>query len=405
MARTKLNKRFIDRLVYDKKGNAAKIVFDSEITGFGIRVYPSGRKSFLLRYSDKNGRRSTEKLGDYGELTVKQARDKALALRYRVRTGIHEPALAHKNQSLLLKEFSGSYLEDHAKPQKKSWRDDQYRLEKHVVPFLGNIPLASVRRSDVSELHRKIGRDSIYEANRVLALIRVMFSKAIEWGVLPENHINPAIRIQKFKETKRDRFVTREEMPKLLKAINAVSDPFARTALWLYLLTGLRKNELLTARWENIDLERGLLFLPDTKANRPHTIPLSSHAIELLKELPRQKDNPYVFPGRSQRKSAKTKKGKAHLTSFRRTWESVRRAANLQDVRLHDLRRTVGSWLALDGESLLLIGKVLNHSNPSTTKVYARLADDSTRGALENHSLKLLEAAGQPRTVASDVEE
>ncbi len=159
----------------------------------------------------------------------------------------------------------------------------------------------------------------------------------------------------------------------------------ARFAMWLYLLTGARKSELLKARWEDVDNNRAELRLVDTKAGRTHYIPLSAPALALLEQIPRVDGNPYILPG---------KREGAALVNIAKPWSRVRKAAGVEDVRLHDLRRTVGSWLAQAGNSLHLIGRVLNHSNQSTTAVYARFGEDHVRAALEQHGARIMGAAG-----------
>jgi integrase len=223
-----------------------------------------------------------------------------------------------------------------------------------------------------------------------------MFELARRWGFVPEGHPNPARDIDHFKEAKRDRWVTPEELPRLAQAINEEPNESARFALWLYLLTGARKSELLAARWENVSFERAELRLPETKAGRIHYIPLSSPALALLQQIPRESGNPYVLPGRGPRGATAEEKAKnpAHLVNIDKPWQRVRKAAGVEDVRLHDLRRTVGSWLAQAGNSLHLIGRVLNHSNASTTAVYARFAEDNVRAALEQHGARIMGAAG-----------
>ena len=267
----------------------------------------------------------------------------------------------------------------------KSGRDDQRRIHQHLLPIWSNLKARAIKRADVASLHAKIGKTAPYEANRTLALLSKMFELARRWGFVPDGHANPARDLDRFKEQKRDRWVTPEELPRIAQAINEEPNQSARFALWLYLLTGARKSELLQAQWEHIDWTRNELKLPDTKAGRVHYIPLSSPALALLREIPRVAGNPYLLPG---------KLPGAHLVNISKPWNRVRTLAGVADVRLHDLRRTVGSWLAQSGNSLHLIGRVLNHSNQSTTAVYARFGEDSVRAALERHGTQIMGAAG-----------
>jgi integrase len=157
-------------------------------------------------------------------------------------------------------------------------------------------------------------------------------------------------------------------------------------ALWLYLLTGMRKSELLSAKWTDIDWQRQELRLGKTKAGRVHYVPLSAPAIAILRDLPRIEGSPYILPGHVHGRP---------LGNINKSWERIRKAAGVEDVRLHDLRRTVGSWLAPSGNSLHLIGHVLNHSNQATTAIYARFGQDHVRQALEEHAARIMGVAGK----------
>ena len=277
------------------------------------------------------------------------------------------------------------YLERHAS-RKRSGHDDRRRIDRYVLPKWNKVKVAAITRAEIASLHHKIGQRAPYEANRVLALIRKMLNCARQWGFVSEAHINPASGIQAHREKSRDRYVTPQELPRLAKAIDDETNVYARAALWLYLLTGVRKSELLGARWDDIDWDRKELRLGETKAGRPHYVPLSGPAIALLNDLPREEGNPHILPG--------AKKGR-HLVNISKPWLRVRKAAGVEDVRLHDLRRTVGSWLAQAGNDLHMIGKVLNHSTVTTSAVYARFGQDMVHQALEDHGQRLMAAAGK----------
>jgi integrase len=202
---------------------------------------------------------------------------------------------------------------------------------------------------------------------------------------------NPATRIQMFSEESRDRFVQPEELPRLFQAIAEEADPAVRAVVLTALLTGARRTEVLTMRWDEVSLTRAEWRIPQTKAGRPHLLPLPHALVATLRSLSRVEGNPYVFVGQH---------GVGHLHDMKRAWERIRMKAGIRDVRLHDLRRTVGSWLAGSGESLPLIGTVLNHRDVSTTAIYARLNLDPVRQALERNASRMLEAAACQRTPA-----
>ena len=428
----KLTKRAIDAMSYEGDGISRDVRWDSEIPGFGVRVYPSGEKSFVLSYR-VGGRKRLMVIKDQRILTVDEAR--ARARKHLANLDEVDPLESRRRlaQGKTVKELCDAYLERYAIPRKQSWKADERRINSHIIPPWGNLKAAGILGADVAALHSSIGQQRPYEANRTVELISKMFELARIWGFVPDNHLNPARDIEHFKEQKRDRWVTPEELPKLAEAIDEESNRYARCALWLYLLTGARKSELLTAKWVDVDWTREELRLPKTKAGRVHYIPLSGPALALLQDIPRIKNNPYIFPG--------LKPG-SHLVNIDKPWRRVRDRATvklwanhsgdvaalvaeltqtlgreptrqeveqeakkvkqaaiielpkgIKDVRLHDLRRTVGSWLAQSGNTLHLIGRVLNHSNQSTTAIYARFGQDQVRQALESHADRLLGVA------------
>jgi len=382
----KLTKKAIDGFKYKGDDQSRDVRWDDRLPGFGVRIYPTGRKAFVLSYRSK-GRKRFLTLGTYGVLTLDQARGKARSLLGDVIDG-KDPLEERKqaSQGEIIKSLCREYLERYAKISKRSWKEDQRRLDRHIISKWGNIKVKSIKRSDVAALHHQIGKTAPYEANRILALLSKMFELAQRWGFLTENSPNPARKIDKFKEEKRDRWVTPEELPRVARAIDQEENVYIRGALWLYLLLGIRKTELLKAKWENIDLQRREMHLPETKSGRSHYLPLNEPAIQIIKNLPVLEDNPYLLPGR--------RRGYP-LVNISMPWDRVRKKANIEDVRLHDLRRTLGSWLAQSGNSLHLIGRVLNHSNPSTTAIYARFGQDHVREALESHGKQIMGIAGK----------
>jgi len=387
--KSKLTAKKINAMTYEQSGNKKDIRWDTETRGFGVRIYPSGNKAFVLSYR-VNNRKRLMTIGNFGDFTVTQARDKARKAIYEVSENTDPMATRDKFRNAC--DFAGlsdQYLERYAKQHKKTWRQDEARLKKHLLPKFGTLPSLSITHSDIAKFHSHIGKTRPYEANRLIELVSVIFKKGIQWGLLPDDFKNPARNIEAFRETKRERWVTPEELPRLAESIDKEENPYIRAAIWLYLLTGLRKTELLAARWDYIDWERKELNLPDTKSGHPLHLPLSTEAIELLRSIPRLEGNAYILPG---------KIAGQHLVNINKPWGRIRKRANVDDVRLHDLRRTVGSWLAQSGNSLHLIGKVLNHSNSATTEIYARFAQDHVREALEAHGKKIMGIAGKRGT-------
>ncbi|MCB9875937.1 MAG: tyrosine-type recombinase/integrase [Planctomycetaceae bacterium] len=375
-----LTKASIERAKYEGDGNERCVKWDDDLPGFGVRVYPSGRKAFVLSYRNAEGRKRLTTLGTFGPVTLHEAKARARRFMGEIIEGDDPQAnREHKRGGATVADLCRDYLERHAKPHKKTWKKDQQRIERHILPRWASRKCESITRSEFAELHRKLGRNAPYEANRVLALVRKMFNLAVVWAYVPETFTNPATRVQQYRETKRDRWIKPDELPRLVAAIETEESVYVRGALWLYILTGVRRSELLNAKWTDVDFDRAELRIPDTKAGRAHVVPLSGQALAVLSGLPRLDGNPHILPGHRTGRP---------LVNIDKPWYRIRKEAGLEDVRLHDLRRTVGSWLAMDGTSLLVIGKTLNQTTPATTQVYARLNEDPVRKALERHGAK-----------------
>lgn len=386
----KLTKRIVDSAQHPDKGQV--FIRDESLRGFGIRVTP-GSKTFILE-REIHGRVRRITLGRYGPMTVDTARDLAQKRIVEINEG-RDPAeeRRQRQQAPTFGDLEQMYLTRHAS-HKKSVANDKAILNHHLASWRTR-KLNAISRNDISRLHSRIGtepssvirpgrpiaRPMPRTANAILTLLHSMFNLAQDWGLC--SGPNPCIRIKKFPEVSRDRFITPEELPRLWKALQDEKNVMVRTAFFVGLLTGARRNEVLTAKWTDLDLVRGVWSIPTTKAGRPHVIPLPAPVADELRKLPRL--NEFVFVGRW---------GHGHLVNVAKPWRRIRKRAGLDDVRIHDLRRTLGSWLVAAGASLPLIGKALNHSSISTTQIYARLEIDPVRAALEANAMRMLTAAG-----------
>jgi integrase len=406
--------------------------WDDMVSGLGVRIYPSGKKAFVISYRVK-GRKRLMVLGRYGVLTLDEAR--RIAKEKLVAAGKGDDPLLEKHREALGKTFgdlADGYLEQHSKVRKRTWKEDDRRLKQHIPAQWRSTLSEEVTRADVARVYANLGSRAPYEANRLLALLRHLFNWGCTHGYIPEGHHNPASlgREDRFREQQRKRWVTPEEVPFIAKAIDAESNIYIRSALWLYMLTGLRKAELLTVKRSRIDWTRGVLSLPETKAGEPQEVPLSGPALAILQATPALSGNPYLLPGG---------KPKTHLVNINDGWQRVREratvlawgenpepgvsglimklrdkgdgepkfddcrtAANasgielpvaLTDIRLHDLRRTVGSWMSQAGIDLNVIREGLRHADIGTTLRYARLGKDAAREAMEDHAKRIMDAA------------
>ena len=378
-ARIKLTKRKIDEMRCPTPGQPETVVRDAAVPGLVMRVR-SGGKTFWIE-KRVEGRLIKRSLGPYGPMTLDRARTEAHAVLGRLLNG---EGFETKRREVSFGDLKTLYLERHAVPKKRarSVENDRSAFRCHLVGWESR-RIATITREDVARLHTEIGRAHRYQANRTVALVRKMFNLAKVWGLFHGE--NPATGIEGFREEKRDRFLQPDDLPRFLEALKEEPNPYSRAALLVALLTGARKMEVLTMRWEDVDLTRGTWRIPETKAHRPHWLPLPTPVVALLGALPRFEGNPYVFPGR---------KAGRPLTGLRAVWVRIREKAKLPDLWVHDLRRTLGSWLVASGSSLPLIGKALNHSQPSTTAGYARLQLDPVREALEANATRMLTVAG-----------
>ncbi len=386
----KLTKTVLDNLSYEgETGKKAKpyIVWDESFPGFGVRLYPTGRKSFMLKYRFK-GRQRNQVIGEYGTLTVHQAKEKARKWLADVIDG-KDPAEVRENErsAITVGLFCTEYIERYAKEQKKSWKEDERRIDTHIRKAWGTRKLETITRKDVESLYRKVGERGKYEANRVLALISRLFEVAKQWGYYPETVFNPASRIVKFKEKKRESSLTDKQAEKLISELEASKKDnlFLWGAIWLLLFTGCRKNEILRIRWEHVDFERGILTIPDTKAGRPHHVPITEGIAEILHtlEIERSDINPYVFPG------VPKEKGKP-LVNIDKSWRNLREKAELDAFRIHDLRHNFGTSLARAGKSPIIIKEALNHATIEQSLGYIDSLGEETCKAFEEHSRSLL---------------
>jgi integrase len=365
----KLTKRSVDAL--KPLPGRDIVVFDSELSGFGVRVKASGRKSYLVQYRNAGGRSRRLTIASHGRLTAEEARDEAKQLLAAAARG-QDPA-EERHRALhapTVAQFAALYLERHARPRKKTAIADESMLRRYILPAFGTKKVEAITRGDVAKLHHDLA-DKPLAANRVLALISVMFNLAESWGLRPPAS-NPCRHLKRFAERKRERLLSGEEIERLgaaLTAAEGIEHPSALAAIRLLLLTGARKSEILTLKWEHVDLGRGALRLPDSKTGAK-TIALGGAAAALLASLARAEDNPYVCWGN---------RPGAHFIGLYHVWKRIRRSAQLPEVRLHDIRHAYASIGAAAGLGLPIIGALLGHKTPVTTARYAHLANDPLR--------------------------
>jgi integrase len=380
---TKITKRTVDAAV------PGQFLWDTELKGFGLKVTASGHKVYILQYR-RGGRGSPTKrvtIGRHGPVAPAQARDEATRLLGAIATG-SDPAAARADarSAPTVHDLATRFLAEHVATKCKPRTVFSYRgiVDNTIVPALGKRRARDITRADISQLHHDM-RETPSAANTTLAVLSKMFSLAEQWGIVT---VNPCRRISRYPEQGRERMLSAEEFGRLADALEASDQqPFAIAAIKLLIFTGARKSEILDLQWSWINWERGEARLPDSKTGAK-TLHLPAPALAVLAELPRLEGNPRVIP-------AVVGNGQLYLV---RPWHEIRRAAGLDDVRVHDLRHAFASVAASSGMGLPIIGKMLGHTQAATTQRYAHLASDPVKAAVNAVAEKIAaEMKGQNR--------
>ncbi|HEV2100510.1 MAG TPA: tyrosine-type recombinase/integrase [Stellaceae bacterium] len=400
MSTTKITKRTVDAA---RASNRVIWIWDSDIRGFGLKVTPSGQKIYVVQY--RTGGRETSMrrytIGKHGSpWTPETARREAVGIRARVAQG-EDPAaqkLAARNDMTTNELCDGYFAQPiimtkRGTPKKaSSLKTDKSNIDRHIRPLLGSKRVGFLTQLDIEKLQidiasgktatdvkttkqgRAIVRGGKGTAARTVAVFVAILEFGVSIGALADN---PGRGVKLFKMTEKERFLSEAEQLHLGDALERAqtdgTHPSAIAAIRLLALTGCRKSEILGLRWRDIDFERGLLLLPDTKTGKK-TFPLAQPVIDYIASLPRIEGNPYVLPGNVE---------DAHLVGLQKIWTRIRSSVGLQDVRLHDLRHSFASVGIDEGDSLQVIGRLLGHSKITTTQRYAHLSLDPVKDAVE----------------------
>jgi len=399
MPTQRITKRTVAAL---QSGGSEFTVWDDAAIGFGVRVRPTGAKSYVVVYRAGTGRGAPVRrytIAAVSKIAPEQARERAKVILGAVAHG-QDPASqkAAERGTPTVSELAERFMADHVTGKRKQRTADFYQdiLDRIVKPAVGTTKADKLTRLQVGRLHSSLA-NTPFQANRVLAVVGSMYAFAAGSGIVPEG-TNPARGIEKFKESRRERFLTSDELERLGNAIREAETvgvpwtvdesqpgakhvsktkrsariaPSAAAALRLLLFTGCRLREILHLRWEHIDFERCCLFLPDSKSGQK-TVILNAPALAVLNGL--ERIGPYVVAGNVPDEPRH---------DLKRPWDAVSKRAGLSGVRLHDLRHTFASFGAGGGLGLPVIGRLLGHAQAATTARYAHLDNDPLRRASE----------------------
>lgn len=405
----KIGKRSVDAL---KATGLRYVAWDNEVRGFGVRVGPTGSKTYVLKYRVGGGREGRVRwgvIGPHGALTPDQARETAQRWAAAVATG-GDPAgdKLDSRKAPTVSDLLDRYLSEHAEKKNKARTEANARalINKLVRPALGKLKVADVTRADVAKLHNGLSATP-YQANRALAVLSKAFNLAEVWGLRTEG-TNPCMRVERFEEKSRERFLTDKEFATLGEVMARAEreplifssdgrrqttvrvNPEAIRAVRLLIFTGGRVGEILGLRWEYIDLEAGRANLPDSKTGKK-VLQLPPPALEVLSKANRPKDGKgFVIRGGGGADP------EVALVNLKDPWGAIRRAAGLEDVRPHDLRHAFASVAVARGISLPMIGALLGHREVKTTQRYAHLADDPQKAAAGQIANRISEAMTAP---------
>lgn len=382
---------------------------DTKEPGLQIRIGPTGKKQFCVYKRIKNGEPGRITLGAFPDLTVEQARAKAVQIKNSIALGENPAqALREKRSELTLGEAFDWYIEHHAVPEGLKTID---AMRGNFERYLGALPgtprkkhgrlrvkspgsvnwqnkrLSAIKPSHIAELKASLAKQSgKAAANHALKLLRAVFNQLIKSKLFSES--NPAAEFGVLKIKTRDRYLKKDELPRLFEALAATNNFEIRDYILLSILTGARKTNVLAMAWDEIDFDRREWRIPDTKNNEPVIVQLQDEAVHILSTR-RGNDDQWVFPSTGK---------SGHLQSPKRGVKTILDKAGIVELRIHDLRRTLGSWQAITGSSLVIIGKSLGHKSVAATQIYARLSEDPVRESVERATAAMLTAGTMPES-------
>ncbi|MCL2331592.1 MAG: site-specific integrase [Proteobacteria bacterium] len=362
----------IAALPFAEKGKRYRVQ-DASTKNLAMRVGEKSKTYYLVK--NINGRVLFVRLGDASTMSLKKAKERLTENMGVVDDGKNPNDEKRKiRQDSTLRDFyKKEYFPKHCelsnKPRTRQKNENLFRIQ--LAP-LHNKKMLHINRADIENLHKSLGKKSIYAANRMLALIKHMYSRANAWGLSTDN---PARGIKMFRETSRRRFLLPDEIPRLFAALETETNPTFRNYILLSLYCGQRRENMLAMRWDDVNLTHNVIYIADTKNNEPQIVPLPEQAVALLHEMKKTAKSEWLFPS--------SRKTKLHLSDPRLPWRELLKRADIKDFRLHDLRRTYGSYKAQQGANETIIQKALGDKSRAAASVYMRLGLDPVRASVQ----------------------
>lgn len=353
-------------------GSTRDVYYDQHVNNLLVRVSSNGALNFYVRRKI-GGVSKRVLLGRYPEISIEQARKKAGDVLHGIANNIAiSPSVrTSKNKELTVFELFDLYMESYAKDRCVRYNDMRKDFDRYI-PDWRKKPHSTITRVEVQQRLNKVRqKNGPAAANHLLILMRAAMNWNLKNGTITEN---PWAGIKQNKVQARERFLRPDEMSRFFQTLQT-QEELIRDYVLLSLYTGARRSNVLAMRWDEIDFELALWRIPLTKNKESHFVPLTSSAIELLKRRFAQKTGPWVLPGKG---------GSHHLVEPKRPWHKLLNEAGIEDLRLHDLRRTLASYMAMDNQSLPIIARALGHKSIASTQIYSRLSNDPVRKAMES---------------------
>ena len=381
-------KRELERL---KPSDRRRWVYDDRTDGLALQITPNGKRSFY--YCKRiEGRYRKVKLGDFPEITVEQARTLATRQAGKIAEG-QNPAEAKREAraAMTMGDLFNYYMKHHAKPHKRTWQKDQRLYDMHLKKWAGR-RLDQIKRGDVVTLHTRLGKTRPVQANRVLALLSKLFNTAAAAGYAGPN---PAKGVKRFQEQQRERFMDESELPRFFEALDAEGNQVLSDFFRVLLFTGGRRGNVLSMRWDDIDLKRKVWTIPAEhfKTGQAVEVPLVPAVMDILnrrkaENAGRDEPSEYVFPNRRRDPRC------PHLREPNGALTRICENAGIQGFRLHDLRRTCASWATMQGVPYPVVARMVGHKAQGVTSIYARFDQSAVRDGFEKTVNAMLAAKG-----------